>query len=633
MISKKTRNTLITRLGTLLLGCTFVFGLSNPTLIKAEDRKVKNVIYLIADGMNDGILTASKYYNDIQDGVLGNDKLAMDSIRSGFVKTSWANGPITDSAPAGTALSTGEKTNPGVIGLDTNGKPRATILEAAELNGLSTGIISTSEITHATPGAFSSHVENRQDYNSIMKQQLYKDMEVVLGGGSEFFSENGGGKRSDGKDLTKEIEFLGYDYVTTKSEMKESKSDKLWGLFAARDLAYDFDREALNIEDEPSLAEMTSKAIEVLEKDEDGFFLMIEGSKIDWAAHANDPSGAIGDILAFDDAVEVALNYAKEKQDTIVIVTTDHANSGFSIGNESTTSGYDDLTFEESIMKIKDFKLSIETFNSLIEDKSDDEIKNLIKEYYGYSDITDEELNLSKEGNINEVMKNRAKLGYTTGGHTGGDVYLGVYVPSGVYKLRGTVDNTELPKYIAENLNLDLEVATENLYQDIKTKVEEEGAKFTINREDVDNPYVLISKDNKTLKLIVNSNKVEVSVNNKKVNDKALSSVSILVNDNAYGKADEIITLLNEKIDNNDDVIDDTNNNENIKDEVDNNNSNNGNNSSNDSNTNLNKPTQNQESNSKLPNTGAVIGSGIFAILGISSIGAGILALKKKNKK
>ena len=637
MISKKTRNTLITRLGALLLGCTFIFGLSSPTSIKAEDRKVKNVIYLIADGMNDGILTASKYYNDIQDGILGNDKLAMDTIRSGFVKTSWANGPITDSAPAGTALSTGEKTNPGVVGLDVYGSPRATILEAAELNGLATGIIATSEITHATPGAFSSHVENRQDYNSIMKQQLYKDMEVVLGGGSEFFSETGGGKRNDGKDLTKEIESLGYDYVTTKSEMEESKSNKLFGLFAARDLAYDFDRESLNIEDQPSLAEMTSKAIEVLEKDEDGFFLMVEGSKIDWAAHANDPSGAIGDILAFDDAVEVALNYAKEKQDTIVVVTTDHGNSGFSIGNESTTSGYDDLTFEESIMKIKDFKLSIETFNNLIEGKSDDEIKNLIKEYYGYSDITYEELTLSKEGNINEVMKNRAKLGYTTGGHTGGDVYLGVYVPYGVTKLRGTVDNTELPKYIAENLNLSLDLATESLYQDIKTKLEEEGATFTINKEDVDNPYVLISKNNKTLKLIINSNKVEVSLNNKKVNDKTLSSSSILVNDNIYGKADEIVALLNEKIDNNDEVIDDTNDKEDIKDEIVNNDSNdqndnsNNSNESNDANTNLNKPIQNNES--KLPNTGAVIGNSIFAVLGMGSIGAGIFALKKKNKK
>lgn len=350
MISKKTRNTLISRAGVLLLGCTIIFGLSNPVATKADDKKVKNVIYLIADGMSDGILTAAKYYNDIQDGTLGNDKLAMDDIRSGFVKTAWANGPITDSAPAGTALSSGYKANPGVVGLNIEGQPKATILEAAELNGLATGIIATSEITHATPAAFSSHVESRQDYNSIMKQQVYKDMEVVLGGGSVLFEATGGGKRNDGKDLTEDIKALGYDYVTNKSEMNESDSDKLWGLFAEKDLAYDFDRVAEGNEEEPSLAEMTEKAIEVLEKDGEGFFLMVEGSKIDWAAHANDPSGTIGDILAFDDAIKVALDYAKENQDTIVVVTTDHANSGFSIGNESTTSGYDDLTFEESIM-------------------------------------------------------------------------------------------------------------------------------------------------------------------------------------------------------------------------------------------------------------------------------------------
>ena len=446
MISKKTRNRLISKVGVLLLGSTLIFGSINPLTTKADEKKVKNVIYLIADGMSDGILTAAKYYNDIQDGTLGNDKLAMDNIRCGFVKTSWANGPITDSAPAGTALSTGNKTNPGVVGLNSEGKPRATVLEAAELNGLSTGIISTSEITHATPAAFSSHVESRQDYNSIMKQQLYKDMEVVLGGGSLFFESTGGGKRNDSKDLTEEIKALGYDYVTTKSEMNESNSDKIWGLFAEKNLAYDFDRVAEENEEEPSLAEMTEKAIEVLEKDEDGFFLMIEGSKIDWASHANDPAGAIGDILAFDDAVQVALDYAKENQDTIVVVTTDHANSGFSIGNESTTSGYDDLTFEESIMQIKDFKLSAEKFTSLAEGKSDEEVKELIKEYYGYTDITYEELEYAKNGQINEVMKIRAKLGYTTGGHTGGDVYLGVYAPAGVEKLRGTVDNTELPQ-------------------------------------------------------------------------------------------------------------------------------------------------------------------------------------------
>lgn len=544
MISKKTRNTLISKVGVLLLGCTLIFGLINPLTTKADEKKVKNVIYLIADGMNDGILTAAKYYKDIQDGTLGNDKLAMDSIRSGFVKTAWANGPITDSAPAATALSSGYKTNPGVVGLNTEGTPQASILEAAELNGLATGIIATAEITHATPAAFSAHVENRKDYNSIMKQQLYKDIEVVLGGGSLFFESTGGGKRKDGKDLTEDIKDLGYDYVTTKSEMNESSSDKLWGLFAEKDLAYDFDRVSQEIEEQPSLAEMTEKAIEVLEKDEDGFFLMIEGSKIDWAAHANDPAGAIGDILAFDDAVQVALDYAKENQDTIVVVTTDHANSGFSIGNESTTSGYNDLTFEESIMQMKDFKLSAEKFTSLAEGKSDEEIKELIKKYYGYTDITSEELEYAKNGQINEVMKIRAKLGYTTGGHTGGDVYLGVYAPAGVEKLRGTVDNTEIPKYIASNLELNLDSASETLYQDIKEKVEAEGATFIVNTDDTENPYFLIKKEDKTLKVIANSNIVEVYVGGEKIEDKELSSVSILIGENTYGNADEIIEIL-----------------------------------------------------------------------------------------
>ncbi|MGG7143291.1 alkaline phosphatase [Clostridium nigeriense] len=618
MISKKTRNTLIYKLGAFLLGCTFIFGLSTPISTKAEEKTVKNVIYLIADGMSDGILTAAKYYNDIQDGTLGNDKLSMDDIRSGFVKTSWANGPITDSAPAGTALSSSYKTNPGVIGLTTEGKPKATILEAAELNGLSTGIIATSEITHATPAAFSSHAESRQDYNSIMKQQLYKDMEVVLGGGSEFFESTGGGKRSDGKDLTENIKALGYDYVTNKSEMKESNSDKLWGLFAKRDLAYDFDRTTLNNEEEPSLAEMIEKAIQVLEKDEDGFFLMVEGSKIDWAAHANDPSGAIGDILAFDDAVEIALNYAKENQDTIVVVTTDHANSGFTIGNESTTSGYDDLTFEESIMQIKDFKLSAEKFTSLIKDKTDEEIKELIKAYYGYTDITDEELEYAKNGQINEVMKIRAKLGYSTGGHTGGDVYLGVYAPYGVEKLRGTVDNTELPKYIASNLKLNLDLANETLYEEMKTKLEAENAEFTVNTDDLENPYFLIKKGSKTLKVITNSNIVEVYVDNKKIEDNELTSVSILIGDIAYGNVKEVIDILNKDVSNG--TIDD-----------DNNNTNNGvddNSGSNKIPISIKKP-----STSKLPYTGAVVGSGFVVLLGIGSVAAGVYTLKNNKNK
>ena len=141
-------------------------------------------------------------------------------------------------------------------------------------------------------------------------------------------------------------------------------------------------------------------------------------------------------------------------------------------------------------------------------------------------------------------MKIRAKLGYTTGGHTGGDVYLGVYAPAGVEKLRGTVDNTEIPKYIASNLELNLDSASETLYQDIKEKVEAEGATFIVNTDDTENPYFLIKKEDKTLKVIANSNIVEVYVGGEKIEDKKLSSVSILIGENAYGNADEIIEIL-----------------------------------------------------------------------------------------
>lgn len=487
MISNKTKNKIMCLTGAMVLGSSLVPSINHSQEVNASTTGVKNVIYLIADGMNDGVLTAARYYKDVQDGILGNNPLAMDSIRTGFVKTNWVNGPITDSAPAGTALATGYKSNPGVIGLDSNWMPRATILEAAELNGLSTGIIATSEVMHATPAAFSAHAESRNDYNALMKQQIYNNMEVVLGGGNAFFQEDGAGKREDNRDLVSEIKELGYDYITTKEELNNSTSDKLWGIFADSSLAYDFDRQALDIE-EPTLAEMTEKAVEVLEKNEEGFFLMVEGSKIDWAAHANDPAGAIGDIIAFDDAVNFAVEYAKEHQDTIVVVTTDHGNSGFSIGNDDTTSGYDNLTYEDSMMQLKEISLSAEAFTSLINGKSDSEIAALITQYYGYTEVTEDEIALAKEGKVNQVIAKRAKIGYTTGGHTGEDVYLGVYAPAGVEKLRGIVDNTEIPQYIAKNLSLNLDDATQKLFGDIKEVAIDLGATYDVNKDDQDNP-------------------------------------------------------------------------------------------------------------------------------------------------
>ncbi len=627
MISNKTKKKIVCLTGAMVLGGSLLPTANVRNDVSAATSSVKNVIYLIADGMNDGVLTAARYYKDIQDGQLGNDTLAMDSIRTGFVQTSWANGPITDSAPAGTALSSGYKTNPGVIGYNTNNTPAATVLEAAELSGLSTGIIATSEIMHATPAAFSSHALSRNNYNVLMKQQIYNDMEVVLGGGNAFFQEDGAGKREDGRHLVSEIEQLGYDYITSKDELLSYDGDKLWGMFADYSLAYDFDRQALDIE-EPTLAEMTEKAVEVLEKNEDGFFLMVEGSKIDWAAHANDAAGAIGDIIAFDDAVNFAVEYAKEHQDTLVVVTTDHGNSGFSIGNSDTTNVYDNLTFEESIGQLQGLSLSTETFTSLVEGKSDSEISELITKYYGYTGVTQDEINLAKEGKVNQVIAKRAKIGYSTGGHTGGDVYLGVYAPTGVEKLRGIVDNTELPQYIAKNLSLNLDLATEQLFSNVERVATGMEASYEVNEDDKDNPYVIITKDNVELKLHINTDVVEVNVEGKETVFERLSGVTVYNEGTVYGSSEEISTILTKAIENNKaekpstpPTVDNENPSDDHKTDK------------NEIEDTTSRPTTSEKpTNNKKPTTGLQVASGVLGGVAVALIGFKGLVAKKRNK-
>ncbi|MBZ4663408.1 MAG: putative secreted protein [Caloramator sp.] len=257
----------------VLVGSLVTTGIRNTFNVKAESpRKVKNVIMLIGDGMSTEAITLARWYNNGQ-------PLAMDEISVGAVKTYWVDGPITDSAPGGTAYAVGQKTKNKYVGVSKDKKPLATILEAAKLDGKATGLVVTCEVPHATPADFSAHIDSRSNYDAIIKQQVYNGLDVVLGGGKKYSEVY--------KD---ELIAKGYDYVTTKQEMLQATSNKIWGMFADVDMAYDIDREKTRAE-EPTLAEMTKKAIEVLSKDKDGFFLMVEGSKIDWAAHANDPVG------------------------------------------------------------------------------------------------------------------------------------------------------------------------------------------------------------------------------------------------------------------------------------------------------------------------------------------------------
>jgi alkaline phosphatase len=488
------------------------------------DAPVKNVILMIPDGMSTDVVTLTRWYN-------GGTALNLDSMASGLVRTYSSDAPIADSAPAGTAMATGFKSHTGYIGvlpdvntmpglssLDPSQKraPVATILEAAQLEGMATGIISTSEIMHATPAAFSSHYASRKAYDILSMQQVYQEMDVVLGAGTAYFSEAG---RKDGNDMLSVIR-ENYQFVDTKEEFDAVTSGKLWGLFSDTALSYDFDRDPAK---EPSLAEMTQKAIDILSQDQDGFFLMVEGSKIDWAAHANDPIGLISDCLAFDEAVGAALSFAKKDGETVVISATDHGNSGISIGSTATSGNYDKLPLSAFLDPLKKAVLTGEGLEKVLNaDRSN--VTEVMAKYFGITDLTEEEIKAiqaTKNGSMNytvgPMIAKRANIGFTTGGHTGEDVTLYVYAPTGVDQLTGTVENTDIAHYMEKILDISLEEATKNLFVPARKAFEAKGATVRFDATDKANPVIVVSKGEIEIKIWVNTSIASVNGAEKKL--------------------------------------------------------------------------------------------------------------------
>ncbi|MEK3951715.1 alkaline phosphatase [Paenibacillus sp. FSL H7-0703] len=490
------------------LVATMMLAVSGGTAMAVEkDTSIKNVIILIPDGMANDATALARWYKG--------SSLTLDSMASGMVRTHSADAPIADSAPAGTAFATGHKSHTGYVGVlpdeatmpgqqpiaagDAK-KPVASILEASKLAGKSTGIIATSEIMHATPADFTAHYPDRKNYDALSMQQAYNGVDVVLGGGGKFLEAAG---RKDGQDLVAQIKDQGYDFVTTPEGLKKSTSSKLWGSFSPEALEYNLDRD---VSKEPSLAEMTSKAIDVLSKNDKGFFLMVEGSKVDWAAHANDPTGIISDVLSFDDAVKVAVDYAKQNQNTVVVAVTDHGNGGLTIGSSDTTSNYDKTPLASFIDPLKKAKLTGEGLEAKLNaDRSN--IKEVLSTYFGITDLTDEEVKTikdAKEGSMNyavgPIISKRANIGWTTGGHTGGDVVLYTYAPNGD-RPTGVIDNTDVNKYMTRVLGLDLDTVSKQLFVPAKAAFEAKGAKFT-----ADTKVITVTKGSNKLELPVYKN-------------------------------------------------------------------------------------------------------------------------------
>lgn len=400
-----------------------------PVYVHASDTKtIKNIIYMIPDGggyplydfanvvKQQGGFSKSIFPNKTP--VTAGDMYLRDYL-VGSVKTAphSSSGDVTDSAAAGTALATGVKTVNGYLGIDSNKKPRANILEAAQSKGKATGLVATYEWTHATPGAFSAHAIDRNDYKNIYQQIENQDIEVVLGAGY-------GAVESYGGTLDTAIN-NGYKIISKKSDVSEVKpSDKLWGNIANPSLPYDVQLSS----DMPNIAQMTEAAITALSGDEDGFFLMVEGSKVDSGGHANDAVVTTSEYLAFDAAFAVALEFAKGRDDTLIVCVPDHDTGGMLFTGAS----------------------------------------KMVKEVAAVINGSDP-----------------SSIGWTSGGHTAQNVPVWMYVPEGVKVIDGlnnnpgdttytrnncVIDNTKIAPYLADLIGVNLDQLTDELYTDV-TKI------------------------------------------------------------------------------------------------------------------------------------------------------------------
>jgi len=285
----------------------------NYTEIKASGKKPKNIILFIGDGMG-----TAQVYSAIS---ASETTLFLEKFPySGFSKTFSANNYITDSAAGGTAIACGTKTNNGMIGVSPDQTPISSITEVAKKNGLATGILSTSTITHATPASFVAHNPGRGNYEEIAKDFLGGTADVFIGGGEDHFRN-----RSDGADLAVSLREMGYDVVYSLEDIKKSESGKVAGLLAKEHMSPASKGRA------GVLKEMTNQAIRLLSRNKDGFFLAIEGSMIDWACHEKDIDYSISETLDMDEAIGAALEFAEKDRKTLIVVTADHETGGLTL--------------------------------------------------------------------------------------------------------------------------------------------------------------------------------------------------------------------------------------------------------------------------------------------------------------
>lgn len=406
----------------------------------------KNIIFFIGDGMGPAYTSAYRYY--VADSDVDRVKpTVFDRLLAGSASTfPHDDTVVTDSAASATALATGVKSYNGAIGVDVDKSPLDSVLVKAKQAGWQTGVISTSQVNHATPASFVAHAQSRKDYQEIAEQFYSRRIDgkplvdVILGGGQKYFSLEEQGLGSKMVDW-------GYQYVRSFDALPELTQTPAMGLFA--DVGLDY---AIDAEQPLRLSKMLDTALRLFENKSDPFFLMVEGSQIDWCGHGNDIACAMAEMTDFAAALELAEAYAKRHGDTLVVYTADHSTGGLTLGNKG------NYRWDAKVVKQVDASLMV--INESIEGLSGDALTKALAKNIAFEFSDNERFALESLKNhsdsrywlLVEFVSRRSHTGWTTKGHDAIDVPVGAIGPMSD-KFVGYHDNIELGQSLIDLVN------------------------------------------------------------------------------------------------------------------------------------------------------------------------------------
>ncbi|OJD11039.1 hypothetical protein AJ78_08109 [Emergomyces pasteurianus Ep9510] len=471
----------------------------------------RNLIFMVSDGMGPASLSLTRSFRQFDSNLPLNDVLVLDQHLIGTSRTRSSSSLITDSAAGATAFSCGKKSYNGAISVLPDHTPCGTVLEAAKLAGYMTGLVVTTRITDATPACFAAHANMRAYEDLIAEHEigeypLGRMVDLMIGGGRCHFLPNSteGSCRGDNKDVVEMAKSKGFSYIDDRAgfdslKMGSNVNLPLLALLAPKDIPYEVDRRQVN-DVYPSLEEMARTALKALSeatKDSDkGFFIMIEGSRIDHAGHGNDPVAQVHEVLAYDKAFSAVLEFLENDSTPGVLVgTSDHETGGLSIARQLHDS-YPEYRWYPGVLA--NASHSSEYLGNALDDYLNGDGKNvdnstrqeyirkhMLADGLGIHDATDSEVQKLINGGgayaFADMVSRRAQIGWSTHGHSGVDVNIYASSADDTLSLIGNRENIEVGSFLADYLSLDLDAVTKQL-KDTKSTPH-------VSVDGSDNPY------------------------------------------------------------------------------------------------------------------------------------------------